>query len=78
MSRSQAVFMVRRRILWLLWRERNFLDIRRTRRGTPGSPTSAPPGVDEADMAGHSVETMIARYSHSRRESFEHVRKPVG
>jgi integrase len=38
-------------------------------------------GVDEADladMAGHSVETMMSRYIHPRRESFGQVRRLIG
>jgi hypothetical protein len=38
-------------------------------------------GVDEADladMAGHSVELMLSRYIHPRRESFEQVRRLIG
>jgi integrase len=38
-------------------------------------------GVDEvdlADMAGHSVETMMSQYIHPRRQSFEQVRRLIG
>jgi integrase len=38
-------------------------------------------GVDEADLAdraGHSVETMIARSIHPRRQSFDQVRRLIG
>ena len=78
MSRSQAIFMVRRRILLAALAGAQLS--RHPAHGTRHSWLAhlAPPGVDEADMAGHSVETMIARYSHPRRASFEHVRKPVG
>jgi hypothetical protein len=38
-------------------------------------------GVNDADLAaitGHSVLTMVSRYSHSLGRSFEDVRRAVG
>lgn len=77
-----------------LWRERNFyrdvwypaqrasgLDIRPHEMRHSWLTHLRAAGVDEADladMAGHSVETMIARYIHPRRESFKQVRRLIG
>jgi integrase len=34
--------------------------------------------ADLAEIAGHRVETMLARYTHSRRQSFGAVREAIG
>jgi integrase len=77
-----------------LWRERNFyrdvwypaqrasgLDIRPHEMRHSWLTHLRAAGVDEADladMAGHSVETMISRYIHPRQESFEEVGRLIG
>jgi integrase len=77
-----------------LWRERNFyrdvwypaqrasgLDIRPHEMRHSWLTHLRAAGVDEADladMAGHSVEMMLSRYIHPRRESFDHVRRIIG
>jgi integrase len=77
-----------------LWRERNFyrdvwypaqeasaLDIRPHEMRHSWLTHLRAAGVDEADladMAGHSVQTMLSRYIHPRRESFEQVRRLIG
>jgi hypothetical protein len=38
-------------------------------------------GIDDtdlADIAGHLVETMLARYTHPLRRSFEQVKRVIG
>jgi len=43
------------------------------------SPTSA--GINDADLAeiaGHCVETMLARYTHAVGQSFHAVRDAIG
>lgn len=77
-----------------MWRERNFcrdvwkptqeasgLDIRphECRHGYVTHLRAA--GVDDADLAevaGHRVETMLARYTHATRESFTSIRSVIG
>jgi integrase len=77
-----------------LWRERNFyrdvwypaqtaagLDIRPHEMRHSWLTHLRAAGVDEADladMAGHSLEMMLSRYIHPRRESFEQVRRLIG
>lgn len=34
--------------------------------------------ADLADMAGHTVETMLGTYTHARRQSFDRVREVIG
>ena len=77
-----------------LWRERNFYrDVwEPARRATGLDPTPhefrhsyvshlRASGIDDADLArvaGHNVETMIARYTHALERSHERIRRVIG
>jgi integrase len=77
-----------------LWRERTFYrDVWRPTQdaASPGHPPPRVPaqlrhplravGVDDADLAeivGHRVETMLARYTHPVGQSHERVRRSIG
>jgi len=78
----------------LLWRERNFyrdvwypaqqvsgLDIRPHEMRHSFISHLRASGIDDADlaeMAGHRVETMLARYTHPLHQSFDQVREIIG
>jgi integrase len=77
-----------------MWRERNFYrDVWRTTQEASGLDLRPhecrhsyvthlrAAGVNDADLAeiaGHRVETMIARYAHAVGDSFSGVRKVIG
>ena len=77
-----------------LWRERNFYrDVwEPARRATGMDPTPhefrhsyvshlRAAGVDDADLArvaGHSVETMVSRYTHALSRTHERIRGVIG
>jgi integrase len=78
----------------LPWRERNFYrDVRRPARDTTGMDcrphefrhswithlrAAGVTDADLADMAGHTVATMHAKYAHALRQSFDRVRLVIG
>lgn len=74
-----------------MWRERNFyrdiwkpaqeasgLDIRPHECRHSYVTHLRAAGINDADLAGHRVETMLACYTHAVRGSFRAVRRAIG